>query len=162
MEDLFQLAEKVVNKARETKTILAVAESCTGGMVATALTSVAGSSDVFDRGFVTYSYEAKEELLGVNRNTLTKHGAVSENCVEEMALGAVKNSRAHVAVSISGIAGPGGGMKDKPVGLVFFSSFNKKKNIIKTESKTFAGDRHSVRVQSAKRALELFMVMLEY
>jgi nicotinamide-nucleotide amidase len=160
MEDLFKIAEKIVNEARDKSIIIALAESCTGGMAATALTSVNGSSDVFDRSFVTYSYESKSELLGVSTNTLANYGAVSEQCVEEMALGAAKNSRGDITVSISGIAGPSGGMPEKPVGLVYFGYFDKKKNKLRTDKKQFSGDRHSVRVQSTRYALDLLAKML--
>ena len=160
MEDLFKLAEKVVNSAQEKGVVISLAESCTGGLVSAAITSVSGSSSIFDCSFVTYSYESKSKLLGVSPNTLANYGAVSDNCVEEMAVGAGKNSGADISVSISGIAGPEGGTPEKPVGTVYFGSFNKKKNRLRTEKKQFAGDRHSVRVQSAQRALELLQIML--
>jgi nicotinamide-nucleotide amidase len=160
MEDLFKLAEKVVHNATEKGIILSIAESCSGGLGSYILTSVSGSSAVFDRGFITYSYESKTELLGVNKNTLATHGAVSGECVEEMALGAGKNSRANLSVSISGIAGPEGGLPEKPVGLVYFGYFDKQTNKIRTEKKQFQGDRNSIRMQSAKRAMELFLMMM--
>jgi nicotinamide-nucleotide amidase len=100
--------------------MLATAESCTGGMIAAALTDIAGSSTVFDRGFVTYSNEAKVEMLGVSPATLAAHGAVSAEKAAEMAAGALARSRAGVAVSVTGVAGPGGGSAEKPVGLVWF------------------------------------------
>lgn len=161
MEDLFNLAEKVVSKAKENGFKLACAESCTGGMVAAAITSVSGSSEVFDRGFVTYSNLSKQELLGVSNNTLNNFGAVSQECVEEMAIGAVKNSSAQIAVSVSGIAGPSGGTEEKPVGTVVFGAFNKNNNKMKIEAKNFTGDRNSVRNQATKRSLELFLVMMD-
>jgi nicotinamide-nucleotide amidase len=100
---------------------LSLAESCTGGLVAAAITAVSGASAVFDRGFITYSNQAKIEMLGVRAETLEKHGAVSAATAEEMAIGALNNSGADIAASITGIAGPTGGTKDKPVGLVFIA-----------------------------------------
>ena len=110
-----------LDMARESGLMIATAESCTGGLVAAALTSVAGSSMVFERGFVTYSNRAKMELLGVPGGLIEEHGAVSEQVARAMAEGALKHSRADLAVSITGIAGPGGGSPDKPVGLVHFA-----------------------------------------
>ncbi len=101
---------------------MATAESCTGGLVAGALTEIAGSSDVVDRGFVTYSNEAKQAMLGVTAATLKRHGAVSRETATAMVKGALKNSLADIAVSITGIAGPAGGTKQKPVGLVYFAA----------------------------------------
>lgn len=114
-------ANDVLEACRVNGLKVVTAESCTGGMVAAALTDIAGSSDVFERGFVTYSNEAKQELLGVSGQTLAEHGAVSEETAREMAQGALENSRADLAVSITGIAGPGGGSSDKPVGLVCYA-----------------------------------------
>ena len=131
---------------------IATAESCTGGMIAAALTDVAGSSDVFERGFVTYSNAAKRELLGVKLETFRKHGAVSEETAREMAKGALKRSDATVAVAVTGIAGPGGGSKAKPVGTVCFSWATKR--LQSAETRRFRGDRASVRRQSVMRALE--------
>jgi nicotinamide-nucleotide amidase len=116
------LAEKVLQKARGLGLIIATAESCTGGLVAAALTSIAGSSDVFDRGFVTYSNEAKAEMLGVDPALIQEHGAVSEQVAVAMAACALKYSRAKISVSITGIAGPGGGSAEKPVGLVHLAA----------------------------------------
>lgn len=100
--------------------MLATAESCTGGMIASMLTDIEGSSAVFDRGFITYSNEAKTEMLGVSRTTLKAHGAVSREAALEMASGALQRSRAGIAISVTGLAGPGGGSPEKPVGLVWF------------------------------------------
>jgi len=111
----------IVELLKEKGLTLAAAESCTGGIFAGAITSVPGSSEVFDRGFIVYSNEAKAESLGVSKETLDQHGAVSEQCAREMAKGALANSNADVAVSVTGIAGPGGGTEDKPVGTVFFA-----------------------------------------
>jgi nicotinamide-nucleotide amidase len=115
------LARTVISEAAAEETLVAIAESCTGGMVAAALTAVPGSSAVLDRGFVTYSNEAKTEMLGVPAALIDKHGAVSEEVAAAMAEGAIKHSRASLAVAITGIAGPAGGGPDKPVGLVWFA-----------------------------------------
>jgi nicotinamide-nucleotide amidase len=115
-----EAARRVLAACEARGIMLATAESCTGGMIAAALTDIAGSSTVFDRGFVTYSNEAKMEMLGVSSATLAAHGAVSAETAAEMAAGALARSRAGVAVSVTGVAGPGGGSADKPVGLVWF------------------------------------------
>lgn len=119
--ELLALAEKVVLQNRQAGRMIATAESCTGGLVAAAITEVAGASDVFDRAFVTYSNEAKVELLGVSEDIVATLGAVSEATAWAMAQGAIARSRADVSVAISGIAGPGGGTEKKPVGTVVFS-----------------------------------------
>lgn len=116
--DLVALSEAVAAACRQRRLLVATAESCTGGWAAQVITHTAGSSGWFERGFVTYANEAKRELLGVHLQTLERHGAVSEQTVREMAEGALRHSRAQVAVAVSGIAGPGGGSLDKPVGLV--------------------------------------------
>jgi nicotinamide-nucleotide amidase len=115
-----ELAKDVLEAAKIGGLKIATAESCTGGLVAAALTAIAGSSEVFERGFVTYSNEAKSDLLGVDPDLIAEHGAVSAPVALAMALGALDNSRADIAVSITGIAGPGGGSAEKPVGLVIF------------------------------------------
>lgn len=136
---------------------LAVAESCTGGWVAKVLTDLSGSSAWFERGFVTYSNQAKIEMLGVDASTLDTLGAVSEATVREMASGVLKNSHANYSLSVSGIAGPDGGSKEKPVGLVWFGWANKDDvkscDVIKSESQVFKGDRESVREQAVSYAL---------
>jgi nicotinamide-nucleotide amidase len=137
-------------KARGAK--LVTAESCTGGWVAQTVTSIAGSSDWFERGFVTYSNASKQELLGVRRPTLKKHGAVSEETAREMALGALARSKAGVALAVTGIAGPSGGSPDKPVGTVCFAWADRRG--ARSETRHFAGDRESVRRQSVVHALE--------
>ena len=113
-------AKDTLDMLRDGGLMLATAESCTGGLVAGVLTSIAGSSGMIDRGFVTYSNEAKSEMLDVSMALIEQHGAVSEQVAREMAEGALRNSRANVAVSVTGIAGPGGGSDEKPVGLVHF------------------------------------------
>lgn len=133
--------------------ILTTAESCTGGGVAYWVTEVAGSSAWFDRSFVTYSNEAKQEMIGVREATLQQFGAVSEQTVEEMALGALLHSRATLAAAISGIAGPGGGSAEKPVGTVCFG-FASVQGWLKVETCHFAGDREQVRQQAIKHVLQ--------
>ena len=131
---------------------LATAESCTGGWVAQCLTAIVGSSDWFERGFVTYSNDAKQEMLGVARETLDRHGAVSVATAQAMAQGALQRSRADWSVAITGIAGPGGGSPDKPVGMVCFG-WAGPDGFITTEACNLAGSRAEVRAQSVAYAL---------
>lgn len=132
--------------------MLVTAESCTGGGIAQELTSVSGSSVWFERGFVTYSNAAKEEMLGVSPQTLEEDGAVSETTVREMAEGALQYSRAQVAVAVSGIAGPGGGTAQKPVGTVWFAwACNGE---VRAACHQFSGDREAIRVKSVRAALQ--------
>ena len=131
--------------------MLVTAESCTGGALSAAITSVPGSSQWFDRGFITYSNEAKIEMLGVNLNTLEAHGAVSEATAREMILGAFQKSPADIAISITGIAGPNGGTKQKPVGTVCFGwGF---RNDIQVCTEYFSGTRTSIREQAVEFAV---------
>lgn len=132
--------------------LLSTAESCTGGMVAAELTAIAGSSNWFDSGFVTYSNQAKQVMLGVSLATLESKGAVSAEVVAEMAAGAVQRSQAQIAVSISGVAGPGGGSAEKPVGTVWMG-WALPNGKIETEQFRFAGDRASVREQATRQVL---------
>ena len=133
---------------------VATAESCTGGLVAGAITSVAGSSDWFERGFVTYSNEAKTELLGVPRALLDAHGAVSEAVAAAMAAGALAHSHADLAVAVTGIAGPGGGTPGKPVGTVCFAWARRGGGAPSVRTEHLAGDRAAVREASVRIALE--------
>ncbi len=149
---LESLAKRLGSRLKRRKLKLATAESCTGGGIAQAVTSVAGSSDWFDRGFVTYSDQAKKELLGVRAATLSRHGAVSEETAKEMASGALARSRAQVAVAVTGIAGPGGGTKAKPVGMVCFA-WAGKRGVPESVTRRFHGGRESVRRQSVVAAL---------
>jgi nicotinamide-nucleotide amidase len=135
------------------------AESCTGGGIASAVTDIAGSSAWFDRAFVTYSNEAKMDMLGVNAKTLKIHGAVSQEVVLEMAAGAIKHSVADVAISVSGIAGPGGGSDEKPVGTVWFG-WKVGNQIEKQHCVCFDGDRGSVREQACCYALQELLLLL--
>jgi len=153
--EISKIATELAKSCLISGQILAVAESCTGGWVAKSLTDIAGSSEWFDRGFVTYSNESKMNMVSVLKSTLDAHGAVSKAVVVEMAQGVLANSNATLSVSISGIAGPSGGSDEKPVGLVWFA-FAKKQNdkiSVSTEKCIFAGDRNDVRGQSVVTAL---------
>lgn len=143
----------------EHKLMLATAESCTGGMVTAALTHHAGSSVYLDRGFVTYSNDAKTEMLGVSQRTLENHGAVSEETAKAMAEGAVHNSHADISLSITGIAGPGGGSEEKPVGTVCFA-WTVPNNTTVTQTRLFKGDRSEVREQAAAHAMRELLSLL--
>jgi nicotinamide-nucleotide amidase len=147
------LAERLGRVLLDRQWTVATAESCTGGLIAGAITDVAGSSAWFDRGFVTYSNEAKIALLGVSAKTLDAHGAVSEATVREMVAGALRNSRATLAVAVTGIAGPAGGTPMKPVGLVFLG-WGRRGTPVDVRSEQFAGDRAAVREATVRRALE--------
>lgn len=152
------VAAQILNAAREQGLMIATAESCTGGMISAALTEVPGSSDVFDRGFVTYSNAAKQELLGIRAETLAAHGAVSEEIAAEMALGALKHSQAGLAVSVTGIAGPGGS-EHKPEGRVCFGLATR--TGIATETVEFGAiGRDGVRTATTEHALALLLASL--
>ena len=147
-----QLVEQLANLLLDRQWKLATAESCTGGWIAKCCTDLPGSSRWFDRGFVTYSNAAKQEMLGVVDASLESHGAVSETVVREMASGALANSRADLAVAVSGIAGPDGGNDEKPVGTVWFAWASP--SGVVSGSKLFEGDRDSVRQQTVLQALQ--------
>ncbi len=153
------LAASVGERLKSARLLLATAESCTGGWVAQAVTAVPGSSEWFDRGFVTYSNAAKQELLGVGDETLARYGAVSEDTAREMALGALAHSRAQVAVAITGVAGPSGGTAAKPVGMVCFAWVRRGQEP-QSETRRFAGDREQVRRQSVVAALQGLLARL--
>ncbi len=153
-DEIFTLAEAMLAKARAEGLKVATAESCTGGLVSGALTEVPGSSDVVERGFVTYSNEAKAELLGVDPALIETHGAVSEPVARAMAEGALTHSRADVAVAITGVAGPGG-TESKPEGLVHFAAAAKKGDISHVEKRFGAIGRANVRRESVMAALRL-------
>jgi nicotinamide-nucleotide amidase len=146
-----KLSKRVGKRLKAARAMLATAESCTGGWVAQAVTSVAGSSEWFERGYVTYSNAAKHESLGVTKKTLLRYGAVSEPIAREMARGALKKSRTDIALAVTGIAGPGGGLPGKPVGTVCFAWARGRK--IRSETKRFRGGRTRVRRQSVMHAL---------
>jgi len=147
-----ELAKRLGQRLQAQGEKLVTAESCTGGWVAQVVTSVAGSSDWFERGFVTYSNDAKQELLGVRPSTLETHGAVSEQTAREMAQGALARSKGSIALAVTGVAGPGGGSREKPVGMVCFAWVYGKD--LESETRRFSGDRESVRRQSVIHALE--------
>lgn len=149
---MIELAQGVGAALKAKGLKLATAESCTGGWVSMALTAVAGSSDWFERGYVTYSNAAKREELGVAEETLRRHGAVSEETAREMAAGAMRKARVQAALAITGVAGPSGGSAAKPVGTVCFAWAHGGK--ISSETRRFEGDRESVRRQSVLHALE--------
>ena len=132
---------------------VATAESCTGGGVATAITRISGSAKWFDRGFVTYSNDAKRQMLGVSARTLSRHGAVSEEVAREMARGALRRSPADLSVAITGIAGPTGGSRAKPVGLVWFA-WAARGQLVQARRFHFAGNRVEVRLQSVAVAIQ--------
>lgn len=155
------LVVQLFDKLRKKKWKLVTAESCTGGMIATAITDKAGSSEIFDRGFVTYSNQAKMDSLGVSAKTLEQFGAVSMETAEEMANGALENSEAQIAVSVTGIAGPDGGTPQKPVGLVYIG-FGIKGGITQAKGFNFTGEsREDVRLQSTRQALKILLSVLE-
>jgi nicotinamide-nucleotide amidase len=160
-EDIVALARQVIAENRIAGTTVAVAESCTGGLVTAALTEIAGSSAVVDRGFVTYSNEAKHEMLGVSMDLIDTFGAVSVAVAWSMAQGALKRSNADVAVAITGVAGPDGGSEQKPVGTVVFACARRGDDpeAVNTELKLFdtAKTRAGVRRQAALVALELLL-----
>lgn len=153
------LASKLGHALREQGRRLALAESCTGGWIAKVATDIAGSSAWFERGFVTYSNEAKQEMLGVPAAALLRHGAVSEPVVRAMAEGALLHSHADVAVAVSGIAGPDGGSEEKPVGTVWFA-WACRGQPTRTERKQLVGDREEVRRQSVAAALAGLLKLL--
>jgi nicotinamide-nucleotide amidase len=150
------LATDALARCRAAGLMVATAESCTGGLVAACLTEIAGSSDVVERGFVTYANAAKVELLGVSEATLERHGAVSAETATEMLAGALARSPADLAVAITGIAGPGGGSAEKPVGLVFIGVQRRGRDA-QVARHVFPGDRAAVREASLGRALSLLL-----
>ena len=157
-EDITQLAQLLGNKLSAKGWQISCAESCTGGGVGYAITSISGSSAWFKKGFITYSNEAKHDLLGVSEHTLNQFGAVSAQTVEEMAAGAAKCANAEVAVAISGIAGPDGGTPDKPVGTVWFGFFINGQNI--SQKLQINGDRQAVRIKAIEFVLSNTLKLL--
>jgi nicotinamide-nucleotide amidase len=147
-------AQSLLEACRQKNIMLATAESCTGGLIAAALTSIAGSSDVVDRGFVTYSNSAKNEMIGVPAPLIEAHGAVSGEVARAMADGALSHSRAAVAIAVTGVAGPGGGSAEKPVGLVCFGLARTGVPSI-SQSQVFRGDRTAIRAATVAHAFRM-------
>jgi nicotinamide-nucleotide amidase len=158
-QTLYRLAARLGRALKGKELMIASAESCTGGWIGQAITMVPGSSEWFERGFVTYTYISKREMLGVKAASLAKHGAVSEQVVREMAQGALANSHAQVSVAVSGVAGPGGGSPDKPVGTVCFA-WARKGRSVKVETRRFRGDRDQVRHRCVQHALKGVLSMI--
>ena len=154
-EDLRRAASRVLERCRARGLTVATAESCTGGLVAGTLTEIAGSSDVVDRGFVTYSDAAKEAMLGVPAAILKRHGAVSRETAEAMATGTLAHAPVDLAVAITGIAGPGGGSADKPVGLVHFAAAARDGRLIHREKRFGDVGRSEVRLRAVAEALAM-------
>lgn len=160
-EHILALASAVLAAARTRGLKIVTAESCTGGLIGAALTEIAGSSDVVDCGFTSYSYEAKVAQLGVDLPTLQKSGAVSGDIARQMIRGALKGSNADIAVSATGIAGPGGATPDKPVGLVYIGIGNKKNGHVESIKNLFSGDRSAVRMATVETALTMLKAEIE-
>jgi nicotinamide-nucleotide amidase len=158
-ERLHELARRTGDALKSRALMLVTAESCTGGWVGEAVTMIPGSSDWYERGFITYTYISKREMLGVKAQTLETFGAVSEQVVKEMAAGALARSHAQVAVAVSGIAGPAGGTPEKPVGTVCLA-WARKDEAPAAETQCYAGDREAVRRQAVERALTGVLALL--
>ncbi len=158
--DLLVRAEKLLESSRAQGLRIATAESCTGGLIAALLTEIPGSSDVFGRGFVTYSNQAKQDMLGVPAASLRQHGAVSEAVARLMAEGAVRNSTAQISVAVTGIAGPGGGTDEKPVGLVHIAVARAGEPTMHRECRFGDMGRGEIRLKSVETALEMLQTLL--
>ncbi|WP_411035574.1 CinA family protein [Shinella sp. BYT-45] len=155
--DIEETARRIVADFTGRKLLIATAESCTAGLIAGALTEIAGSSNVFDRGFVTYSNAAKQQMIGVLPETLKAHGAVSRPTAIEMAEGAIAHSAADISVAVTGIAGPGGGSEEKPVGLVHLAAARKGHETLHREMRYGDIGRSAVRLATVRTALEMLI-----
>ena len=153
------LAKNVIKTAQDAKWIISTVESCTGGMIFAGLTDIAGASTALDRGFITYSNQAKQEMVGVRIETLEAHGAVSQQCAAVMAVGGINHSAADISLSVTGVAGPGGGTPDKPVGLVWMAIATKD-GVQISKRFDFTGDRQAVRSQAVEAGLTLILAAL--
>lgn len=151
------IAQQIISKAREKNIMLSLAESCTGGLIAGALTEISGASEVLDRCAVTYSNLSKIQMLGVKEKTLDEFGAISEECAKEMAEGILTWSQANIALSVTGIAGPTGGSDRKPVGLVFICFVDKKTKKSEALKFNFSGNRSEIRLQAVEEALNIIL-----
>jgi nicotinamide-nucleotide amidase len=158
-DSLLAEAEALLAACRAKGIILATAESCTGGLIAAVLTAIPGSSDVVDRGFVTYSNAAKHEMIGVPMPLIETHGAISEEVARAMAAGALARSRATIAVAVTGLAGPGGGSLEKPIGLVCFGLARKGQPVI-SEQHILPGDRAMVRIAAVARGFAMIRSLI--
>lgn len=158
--DLVEDAARLLAAARARNIKIASAESCTGGLIAALLTEIPGSSDVFERGFVTYSNLAKEEMLGIPGAMIRQHGAVSESVARAMAEGAIRHSRAQLAIAVTGIAGPGGGTDEKPVGLVHVAAARAGEATLHRECRFGDVGRTEVRLATVKVALEMLAALV--
>jgi nicotinamide-nucleotide amidase len=150
-DELMTQAEALLAACRTARVMIAIAEGCTGGLIAAALTAIAGSSDVVDQSFVAYSNESKHEMIGVSPDLITRHGAVSEEVARAMAEGALVRSRAGIAMAVTGVAGPGGGSTEKPVGMVCFGLAQRGRPVV-SERQVFPGDRGAIRAAAVARA----------
>jgi nicotinamide-nucleotide amidase len=152
-EFLHHLAGQLGDRLLQTRQQLACAESCTGGFISKVVTDISGSSQWFERGFITYTNQAKLELLGVPSETIAEHGAVSEATARAMAAGALRHSQASISLAVTGIAGPGGGSLDKPVGTIWFAWASRQEGV-ESDVQQFPGDRDAVRRQAVAHALQ--------
>ena len=157
---LYELAKEIIDKCRSKKFKISIAESCTGGLISSIITSIPGSSDIFECGFITYSNDSKRKFLNVSQNTLNLYGAVSEEVVIEMINGLKYHTKSEILLAISGIAGPGGGSKDKPEGLVWISYVFKNNNIKTAKQKFGPIGRELVREKSSIVSLKYLLSML--
>lgn len=160
-EDIVKAAHDLLDICKRKNLLVATAESCTAGLVAGTLTEVPGTSSILDRGFITYSNEAKHDMLGVSRDLLATHGAVSREVAEAMAAGVLGHSRVHLAVSVTGIAGPDGGTPAKPVGLVHFAAASRSGKLVHAEKRFGNIGRSDVRKHSVLQAFRMLHDMAE-
>ena len=154
--ELINHAQRLFDLSLKANIKIVTAESCTGGLISSLITEIAGSSQVFDRGFVAYSNLSKEQNLGVSAKTINDFGAVSEEVAVQMAIGAIKNSNANLSIATTGIAGPDGG-GDKPVGLVYIASFNAVSKHLLVKKFNFSGNRNEIRILTVKNAVEILI-----
>jgi nicotinamide-nucleotide amidase len=160
-DDIVDAARRLLDICKRKNLLVATAESCTAGLVAGTLTEVPGTSSILDRGFITYSNEAKHEMLGVSRDILAKHGAVSRETAEAMARGVLGHSRVHLAVSVTGIAGPDGGSAEKPVGLVHFAAATRSGKLVHAEKRYGDIGRSNVRKESVLQSFRMLHDLAE-
>ena len=160
-DDIVEAAKNLLAICKRKNLLVATAESCTAGLVAGTLTEIPGVSSILDRGYITYSNEAKHQMLGVSQETLEKHGAVSPQTAEAMVRGVLGHSRVHLAVSVTGIAGPDGGSEEKPVGLVFFAAGTRGGKVLAAEKRYGNIGRDKVRKQSVLQAFRMLHDLAE-